>query len=93
MKMNFGKPKEFISNDIPNHNNLFHCLHRYHILGDIRLSWRPISENKIFQFNFLFYSLFSKQVFDQIKMNFGKPKEVFYNDIPNNNKLLQYLHR
>jgi hypothetical protein len=91
--MNFGKPKEFIYNEIPNNNKIFHFLHRYHILGDIQLSWRPILENIFFQFNFLFYSLFSKQVFGQIKMNFGKQREFFSKDIPNNNNLLHYLHR
>ena len=46
--MNIGNPKEVIYNDIPNNKNLFHFLHRYHILGDIQLSWRPISKNKFF---------------------------------------------
>jgi hypothetical protein len=52
--MNFGKKKEVCFKGIPNQNNLPHFLHRYHILGDIQLSWRPISENQILQFNFLF---------------------------------------
>ena len=63
MKMNFGKPKDFFSKYIPNHNKLLHVLHRYHILGDIQLSWRPISENQILQFNFLFLVIILKIYF------------------------------
>lgn len=46
IEMRLTKVEEVFVNNTPRDNNLFKFLHRYHILGDMKLSWRPMSENQ-----------------------------------------------
>jgi len=47
--MHFTKVKEVFVNNTPRKENILQGLHRYHILGDIQLSWIPMLENKKIQ--------------------------------------------
>jgi len=42
MEMIFTKVKEIFVNNTRSNKNLLQGLHRYHILGDMKLSWRPM---------------------------------------------------
>jgi len=55
MKMNLTNVEEVFVNHITRDKKLLMFLHRYHRLGYMKLSWRPMSKNKNKnQVNFLF---------------------------------------
>lgn len=46
MEMNLKNMEDIFLNHIPREKNLLQFLQKYHILGDMRLYWRLMSENK-----------------------------------------------
>lgn len=46
IEMKLTKVEEVFFNNIPRDKTLIHFLHMYHRFGDIKLYWRPMSENK-----------------------------------------------
>lgn len=46
MEINLTIVEEFFVNHIPRENNLLQFSDRYHRLGDMKLSWRPMLKNK-----------------------------------------------
>lgn len=47
-KMNLTKVKEVFVNNRKGNKKILQFFHKYHILGDMQLSWRHISENQSF---------------------------------------------
>jgi hypothetical protein len=86
-KMNFEKPREvFLHNELKN-KNLSYFFHRFHHLGESKLSFSLIFWILVLSVSVLFL----RELFREMETNLVKPKEFFVQNMLIYNKFLHFF--